>query len=212
MDIAIIGAGSVGTALATSFTRAGHDVTLAARDPEHAAAAATTAGARHANDSLDAVRTADIVVLAVGYDSVPDVAAEIGDAVAGKTIIDVTNRFDFGENGLDMDTASSNAESIAARFPDASVVKAFNTLLASRQADPVVNDIRLDGFVAGDDPAAKAAVLDLVRSIGLDPIDVGPLARARQLESLAFLNMALNIANGGSWQSGWKLVNAPIAA
>ena len=47
------------------------------------------------------------------------------------------------------------------------------------------------------------------RSIGLDPVDVGPLARARQLEGLAFLNITLNIANGGTWQSGWKLVGAP---
>ena len=52
-------------------------------------------------------------------------------------------------------------------------------------------------------------MLELVASIGLDPVDVGPLARARQLEGLAFLNITLNIANGGIWQSGWKLVGAP---
>ena len=52
-------------------------------------------------------------------------------------------------------------------------------------------------------------MLDLVASIGLEPVDVGPLSRARQLEGLAFLNIAVNIANGGSWQSGWKLVGAP---
>ena len=63
--------------------------------------------------------------------------------------------------------------------------------------------------MAADDDAARAIVLDLVESIGLRPVDVGPLARARQLEGLAFLNITLNIANGGSWQSGWKLVGAP---
>ena len=68
------------------------------------------------------------------------------------------------------------------------------------------------GKIAGDDPTAKATVLELVASIGLDPVDVGPLVRARQLEGLAFLNMALNITNSGSWQSGWKLVAAPVAA
>ena len=66
--------------------------------------------------------------------------------------------------------------------------------------------------MAGDDPTAKATVLALVDSIGLNPIDVGPLARARQLEGMAFLNITLNIANGGSWQSGWKLVDAPAPA
>ena len=45
--------------------------------------------------------------------------------------------------------------------------------------------------------------------MGLNPVDVGPLVRARQLESLAFLNIALQVANDGAWQSGWKLVAAP---
>jgi NADPH-dependent F420 reductase len=212
MDIAIIGAGNVGTALATSFTRAGHSVTISSRDAEHSRAAAAASGARIAASSLDAVRDADVVVLAVWIDSVPDIAAEIADATAGKTIVDVTNRISFGPNGPEIDTSTSNAEAIAARFPASPVVKAFNTLFASRQVDPVVDDVRLDGFVAGDDPAAKDGILALVRSIGLEPVDVGPLARARQLEGPAFLNMALNITNDGGWQSGWKLVGAPTPA
>ena len=89
------------------------------------------------------------------------------------------------------------------------MVKAFNTLFASNQGDPIGEGVQLDGFVAGDDADAKGTVLELVESIGLHPVDVGPLARARQLEGLAFLNIALNIAKGGAWQSGWKLVGAP---
>ena len=54
-------------------------------------------------------------------------------------------------------------------------------------------------------------MLELVGSIGLNPVDVGPLVRARQLEGLAFLNISLNMAHGGSWQSGWKLVGAPTS-
>ena len=62
-----------------------------------------------------------------------------------------------------------------------------------------------------DDPwlVGMATVLGLVGSIGLNPVDVGPLVRARQLEGLAFLNMSLNIVHEGDWQSGWKLVDAP---
>ena len=111
-----------------------------------------------------------------------------------------------------IDTTTSNAEELAALLPTRHVVKAFNTLFASNQADPIADGVQLDGFVAGDDAAAKARCSTLVASIGLDPVDVGPLARARQLEGLAFLNIALNIANGGSWQSGWKLVGAPATA
>jgi 8-hydroxy-5-deazaflavin:NADPH oxidoreductase len=209
MQIAIIGAGNVGTALATSFTRAGHTVTISSRDQNHAASAGATTGARVAPSAIDAVRAADIVVLAVWVDHVADVAAEIGEAAAGKTIVDVTNRISFGADGPHIDTTSSNAEAVAALFPRSSVVKAFNTLFASRQVDPIVDDIRLDAFIAGDEATAKASVVELARSIGLDPVDVGPLVRARQLEGLAFLNMTLNIANAGTWQSGWKLVGAP---
>ena len=85
----------------------------------------------------------------------------------------------------------------------------FNTLFASNQADPTADGVQLDGFVAADDETAKATVLELVESIGLNPVDVGPLKRARQLEGLAFLNITLNAENGGAWQSGWKLVGAP---
>ena len=60
-------------------------------------------------------------------------------------------------------------------------------------------------------PQPRLQVLELVGSIGLRPVDVGPLARSRQLEGLAFLNITLNIANGGTWQSGWKLVGAPAS-
>jgi predicted dinucleotide-binding enzyme len=71
---------------------------------------------------------------------------------------------------------------------------------------PVVDGIPLDGFYAGDDPAAKAAVADLVAAMGLRPIDVGALRAARSLEHMAFLNISLNARNGLSWSSGWKLL------
>ncbi len=209
MKIAIIGAGSVGRALATSFTRAGHQVVLASRDPEDAGGVAAATGSRATISAAEAAAQADLIALAIPFASAGEVAAEIRDAVVGKPVVDITNRMSFGPNGVDTDTTSSNAEEIAALLPGANVIKAFNTLFASNQIDPISEGVQLDGYVAGDDAAAKAQVLDLVASIGLNPVDVGPLVRARQLEGLAFLNITLNMANGGSWQSGWKLVGAP---
>ncbi len=209
MDIAIIGAGNVGRALATSFVRAGHTVTIASRDPEDAGSVAAATGSTVVASNAAAASAAQIVVLAIPFDNFANVAAEIGEAVTGKIVVDVTNRMSFGANGPDIDTTGSNAEALAALLPDAHVVKAFNTLFASNQSDPIADGIQLDGYVAGDDPTATSTVLALVASIGLEPVDVGPLARARQLEGLAFLNITLNVAHGGSWQSGWKLVGAP---
>lgn len=209
MKIAIIGAGNVGTALATSFKRAGHDVIIASRDPQDAGGAAAATGARVGGSNAAAADGADVIVLAIPFSSVPEVVAEIEPAVAGKPVVDATNRMSFGANGPEIDTTTSNAEDLARLLPGAHVIKAFNTLLASNQSDPIAEGVQLDGFVAGDDAVAKATVLQLVASIGLNPVDVGPLSRARQLEGLAFLNIVLNVAHAGTWQSGWKLVGAP---
>jgi hypothetical protein len=212
VDISIIGAGNVGKALSTAFVRAGHTVTIASRHPEDAGAVAAATGATVATSNAAAAAAGDIVVLAIPVTSFVDVAADIAPAVGGKPVVDVTNRIGFGANGPEIDTSSSNAEALAALLPEANVVKAFNTLFGSNMADPITGGVQLDGFVAGDDEAAKASVLELVGSIGLHSVDVGPLLRARQLEGLSFLNMTLNIVNGGTWQSGWKLVGAPEPA
>jgi NADPH-dependent F420 reductase len=209
MDIAIIGAGNVGRSLATAFARAGHRVVVASHDPEDAGAVARETRSRAAASNTEAAAAADVIVLATPFASAADIAAEIGDGVAGKILVDVSNRMGVGPNGPEIDTTTSNAEELAALFPGARVVKAFNTLFATNQSDPITEGVRLDGFVAGDDPEARAAVLALVASIGLDPVDVGPLVRSRQLEGMAFLNITLNAVHGGSWQSGWKLVGAP---
>ena len=212
MKVAIIGAGNVGRALATSIGRTGHEVIITSRDPQDAADAAAATGARVAGSNAEAAAEADVVIPAVGFGDIEAVARDIAVPAAGKPVVDVTNRISFGESGPEIDTSSSNAEVVSDLLPDSSVVKAFNTLFAAHQADPMADGLQLDGYVAGDDPSAKATVLELVRSIGLRPIDVGPLVRARQLEALAFLNMALNIVNEGTWQSGWKLVGAPAGA
>ncbi len=81
----------------------------------------------------------------------------------------------------------------------------------SRQAEPTVNGIAADGFVAGDDAAAKQTVLDVVESIGFRPVDAGSLAAARTLEGMAWLNITRAIANG-SWQDAWVLVGPELTA
>jgi NADPH-dependent F420 reductase len=209
LNISIIGAGNVGRSLATSFVRAGHSVAIASRDPEDAGSVAASTGAHVARSNAEAAAAAEIVVLATPFSSAAEIATEVSDAISGKIVVDVTNRMSFGADGPDIDTTTSNAEELAALLPGASIVKAFNPVLAPNQSDPITEGVQLDGYVAGNDSAAKATILDLVASIGLTPIDVGPLARARQLEGLAFLNITLNMAHGGSWQSGWKLVGAP---
>lgn len=205
MQIAIIGSGNVGKALAGSFVRAGHEVSLSASDPENARAAAQETGARAADSNTAAVEGADAVVLAVPYQAVEDVITKLEGALAGKVVIDTTNRMDPADPGSVLDGTSAS-EQIQALASSARVVKAFNTSFASHMSEPSVDDVQLDGYVAGDDEEAKRSVLELAGSIGFRPIDVGPLSMARVLEGMALLNITLQIRNGWPWQSGFKLV------
>ena len=116
----------------------------------------------------------------------------------------------FGADGPDIDRPARTPRRSPSCCPTRHVVKAFNTLFASNQADPIVDGVQLDGYVAGDDADGQGdrPRRSSSRSVSIRSMS-GPLARARQLEGLAFLNIALNIANDGSWQCGWKLVGAP---
>jgi NADPH-dependent F420 reductase len=202
MKVAIIGAGNVGKALATSITRAGHEVTLSASTPESARQAADEVGAQAARSNVDATRDAEVVILAVPFVGAADeVAQDIRQAVAGKTVVDVTNPLKPDYSGL-ATAGSSAAEEFQKKLPEARVVKAFNTIFASNQANPSAD---IDGFVAGDDDKAKQKVISLIESIGFSPVDVGPLQAARHLEGMAYINIGLNAQNGWGWTSAWKL-------
>jgi NADPH-dependent F420 reductase len=205
MNIAIIGAGSVGTALASSSVRAGHGVRISGSGTERAARAAAESGAQGAASNLDAVTGADVVVLAVWYGVVDGVLQELGAALDGKVVVDVTNPVKPDLSGLLFESGSA-AERIQEQVPGARVVKAFNTVFASRQADPFVDGTPVDVLIAGDDEAAKATITELASSIGFRPFDVGDLSRARSLEEFALLNMTIQVRTGGSWQGGWKLL------
>ena len=205
MRIAIIGAGNMGKALGASIVRAGHDVALSSLHPEHAEAVAREVGAVAAASNREAVDGADLVILAVPYTAIDGILGDLGDALGGKVVVDITNPLKADMSGLATE-GSSEAERIQARLPGAAVVKAFNTAFAARQVDPVVDGVPLDGLVAGDDEEAKKKVLELVAAIGFRPIDAGGLRMARSLEEMAFLNITLQIRNGWPWQAGWKLV------
>lgn len=204
MRIAIIGAGNVGGGLAAAATSAGHEVTVAAAHEENAAKVATNVGATSAATVAEAARGADVVLLAVPAGAAADVVGQLGDAVSGTVVVDATNPLNDTYDDLTT-SGPSQAEELAAAVPGAKVVKAFNTILASRLGSPAEGDRPLPAFYAGDDDAAKATVADLLSSLGFRPIDAGGLRMARSLEELAFLNITLNARNGWSWQSAWQL-------
>ena len=212
MKVAIIGTGNVGSALGGTFARAGHEVTFAARDANKAREVAGRIGATVIPNLAEAARNADVVVLAVPFSALSEVAAELRQVTAGKVVVDVTNPLNPDYSGLATESGPSAAERLAEQLPEAKVVKAFNTLFGAVQANPNAHGQAADVLVAGDDDDATSKVAELASSAGFRPVVAGPLDAARQMESLAFLNIRMQMQSGGDWQSAVVILGAPAAA
>lgn len=213
MQVAIIGTGNVGKALGTSLVRAGHSVVYAAQDHAKSAQVAREIGATAADDVAAAAKDADIVIVAVPYRTVDSVIEALAPVVAGKVVIDSTNPLKADFSGLATDGGPSAAERFAARLPGATLVKAFNTLFATIQADPNHHGTAAQALFATDaEGDARTGLAELIASMGFKPIDAGSLAAARQLEALAWLNISMQLRFGGDWRTAFVLVGAPAAA
>lgn len=209
MKVAVIGAGNFGGAFVKAAVTAGHEVSVSARHREHAEKAAADAGVT-ALPSQDAVEWADVIVLAIPGLAAGDWADEVAGQLSGKVLIDATNP--MNEEMSDLFTrGSSNAEELQEQLPSTKVVKAFNTIFASRLNDPKQDGTPLDALVAADDDTAKKTVVELATSLGFAPRDAGGLRMARALEEIAFLHIAMNAMNNWVWQSAVTLVG-PTAA
>ena len=188
--IAIIGTGQVGSALGPEFAALGHTIVYGSRTPDRddvRELVDRTSGHASAATLPEAVRDADIVVLAVPGLAVEPITMSLGD-LSGKIIIDPTNPLSKRDDGmLDFDVQTSNGEVIQAAAPDAYVVKAFSTLNWKTMVDPDASGGPVSIPIVGDSEEAKQRVAELISGMGLHPIDVGPLRNARHVESLSVL-------------------------
>lgn len=186
-SIAIIGTGRVAAALGPKFAGLGHEVIYGSREPTREEVRelvkATGANASAASQQAAAGR-ASIVVLAVPGTAVEAVVKSLGD-LSGKIIIDPTNPTRQGEDGLvEHAVQTSNAEMIQALAPRAHVVKAFNTLSAQTMTDPKSAGGPITIPLVGNNAEAKATVAELVRGVGFEAADLGPVRYAHVVEGM----------------------------
>ncbi len=193
MRIAIIGAGVVGAALGRGWAAKGHAIVYGARDARSAkvlAALDSAPGARSAGIA-DAVAHSDAVVLATPWDGAQAALAAAGD-FGGRPLLDATNpltpRF-----ALALGFDRSGGEQVQAWAPTARVVKIFNSTGWENMADPVYPAGRAAMPYCGDDAAAKAAAAALAADLGFEPLDLGRLDAARDLEPYAMVWIRLAI-------------------
>jgi 8-hydroxy-5-deazaflavin:NADPH oxidoreductase len=219
LDIAVLGTGPVGRAVAGGLSRLGHSVTIGTRDPagtqareEYAAWAADHPGVRVATFA-DAAAAAELVVNAAGGDVALEILAAAGaDNLAGKVLLDISNPLD-GSKGfpptLFVKDDDSLAEMIQRAHPDARVVKSLNTMNNSLMVDPQRLGEHTTVFVSGDDAEAKATVTALLRQLGHgDIIDLGGIETARGPEMWLPLWIRINLALGGN-DFNIKIVRGP---
>lgn len=188
--IAVIGTGRVAGALGAEWGERGHTIIYGSRDParpEVAELVKRSGASARATTPAEAVRNASVVVFAVRWEGAEASAKSLGD-LKGKILIDPTNPLDFeGDELVHVPVIGSGAEQIARWLPGARIVKAFNTLNYRVMADPKVGGGPVSIPLASDDEAAKARVAGLVRELGLDSHDMGPLSNSRYLEGMAML-------------------------
>jgi 8-hydroxy-5-deazaflavin:NADPH oxidoreductase len=187
MSYAIIGFGKLGQALAKAFARKGIEVSVATtRDPQSFASAAAAIGPKIVPKTLAEAVKADIVFVAVRFESHPDVAKALPNW-KGKTIIDVTNAYGVPPEKLGEQPSS---KVVAQAFAGARLVKGFNHLVAAvLTQDPAVHGGKRVVFLASDDDGAAEEIGALAENLGFAPIKLGGLSEGGLLVQ----------ARGNSW-------------
>jgi predicted dinucleotide-binding enzyme len=191
MRIGILGSGLMGAKLGTIFARAGHDVVFSyARSQAKLDDLAGEAGRRaRAGTPREAARQSDVLLLAVHWSRVDDVLAQAGD-LSNRIVLTCSLPMNDDDSALVIAHTSSGAEELARKLPDAAVVSAFGTVpsevlfavFEARHAGP-----RPSLVYAGDDDRAKSVAAGLIRDVGFEPVDAGPLRIARFLEPFTLL-------------------------
>lgn len=186
-QISILGAGKIGLALATLWTRAGHSVCLGSRHPEKLQ---STIDALGLNVSIKSIKEAatvnDIILLSVPYSAIEDLISEIKDDVSNKIIIDATNPFGFSPEGHVISTLGpkmTEGTYMANLLPKSTVIRAFTHILDELLVSRGTKQPGLFAIaMAGDHPAAKSIVTGLIRDTGFVPVDIGSLAESAPLD------------------------------
>jgi 8-hydroxy-5-deazaflavin:NADPH oxidoreductase len=208
MHVTLIGTGNMARGLGSRVLAGGHDLTVVGKDEQRAeAVAAELGGQGRVGTAVDGDPIeGEVVVLAVYYPDARAAVKRYADQLAGKVVVDITNPVNATFDGLVVPPDGSATNELAGLAPDARFVKAFNTTFAGPLTQGEVDGQTLDVLIAGDDEDAKAPVAALARDGGLNPIDVGPQARARELEATGLLHMGVQNTLGTGFASALKIV------
>ena len=191
MRIGILGSGLMGGKLGTIWARAGHEVVFSySRGKEKLNKLARDArGKARAGTPSEAAKDADVLLLAVHWSRIDDVLKQAGD-LSGKVIVSCSLPMNADDTDLVIAHTSSGAEELAKKVPKTRVVSAFGTVPSEVLFDVFESRrkaTRPSLVYCGDDPKSKKIAAELIRDVGFDPVDGGPLRMARYTEPFTLL-------------------------
>ena len=191
MRIGILGSGLMGGKLGTVWARAGHEVVFSySRGKEKLNKVARDArGKARAGTPSEAAKDADVLLLAVHWSRIDDVLKQAGD-LSGRVIVSCSLPMNADDTDLVIAHTSSGAEELAKKVPKARVVSAFGTVPSEVLFDVFESRrkaTRPSLVYCGDDPKSKKVAAELIRDVGFDPVDGGPLRIARYTEPFTLL-------------------------
>lgn len=210
MNIAFIGIGNVGGALAANLVKAGHNVTIAVRDTSSESVKKALAACPQltALDPAAAIAGAEAVFLATPYGVNAEALRGLESALSGKVLVDCTNPVGAGlTHGLE--SKISGAEEVQKLVPGARVVKAFTIYGYENFIDssyPGYGDLKPAMLIAGDDAAAKETVAKLCADLGWTAVDSGPLANSLHLEHMTLLWVKMGRVQGKGSAFVWAML------
>jgi predicted dinucleotide-binding enzyme len=213
MRIGILGSGLMGGKLGTIFARAGHEVVFSySRHRKKLDELAGDAGGQaRAGTPAEAARNADALLLAVHWSRLDDVLGQAGD-LSGKVLLSCTLPMNEDDTELVVGRTSSAAEKIARKARRARVVSAFGTVPSEvlfSVFDARSRAPRPSLVYCGDDTDAKEVAATLIRDVGFDPVDAGPLHTARYMEPYALLVAQLAYEGEGGPELAYRFVQFP---
>jgi 8-hydroxy-5-deazaflavin:NADPH oxidoreductase len=195
MNIAIIGAGSVGQALGLGWAKRGHQVHFGLKDPSDDRVAALRSKDRVVvATNAQATAASDVVALCTPWAATKAAIESCGD-LSGKVLIDCTNPLKPDFSGLEIGFDTSGLERVAEWARGAQAFKAMNQIGSNLMDGPTVKQGKPVMFVCGDGDR-KEVVLDLVRQLGFEAIDAGGSKIARLVEPYAMLWIHLALVQG----------------
>jgi len=184
LRIGMIGAGAMGAPIGLGLAAAGHEVVFSSRNPAELMELVQRAAPRATAGYSDAaVYFADVIILATPPVAFEQLGRDYGALMRGKIVIDISNpRVDRDGEITNQWLERGTGVSMAEFFPGTRFVKAFNTVSPRNFASPVRDGVRVGVPIATDDAEAARVTAQLVQDMGLEPVIVGPLARAKEFD------------------------------